>query len=737
MLITKSSIYNEIKVGPRYIYYNSLLNDNPALASAAQNYLQKHLNKIQASKDDNDSGEKIKSVIKLLEQALIQEQRAEIQFLKNNFLDNPLFKIFPTFYQKIYSLCYSTEQFDYIAVTAAINLAFQGLNNFKKNIELEQQRQRVLKKNIDNIIKDLNAKEQARWQEDQKNYYISRGGTYHGGEKNPFKQLLKDLPKTMAQKRTTRAEEIIRKIFEGKKDALISLINQTGANLITEEEILNYLLPYITEAILEDLDSSQIINEIEERIQNLSFQNFSTKGRVIKNLQSLESHRDMATGKISGLGLTQLFQDLNQDQNEELFELLDQALSHGKTKSFKERFNELSAKEEIKERLKKKPKETLTDKEKKQMRRPGEIRSGLSRSLSLALSKQTTYNNVSKIVSGLIVSINRPNYSEYISAIQGAIRINDSGVTVDAQLNLKNDFVITINIPRTLDKSINNALTNSLREEISLAEINFRQKKFGKLKTATTDAEATKIFKKVIDEKIAALKNAQLKSEQLEMELKRIKESIFIQGSVKDLTSFNNEIGFVGGTLGKDVATALDNLQNMYELGGITPLDAKWLLTAVVNTSSGALGKNLKQPIEKYLSFAAAMLMFNYGGSQIQYAAQELKTNIVPNSPSILNLYVLNSNYYPSSIVLEIVLNRLKETSNELLGVSEKYYSQTGVQINSTRTYNKDNLKGGNAAKTIWANEFKNALAQTSIDFTFLAGIMDMLNTINQLSFNI
>jgi hypothetical protein len=127
--------------------------------------------------------------------------------------------------------------------------------------------------------------------------------------------------------------------------------------------------------------------------------------------------------------------------------------------------------------------------------------------------------------------------------------------------------------------------------------------------------------------------------------------------------------------------------------------------------------------------------MFNYGGSQIQYAAQELKTNIVPSSPSILNLYVLNSNYYPSSIVLEIILNRLKETSNELLGISEKYYSQTGIQINSTRTYNKNNLKGGNAAETIWTNEFKNAVAQTNIDFTFLAGIMDMLTTINQLSF--
>ena len=120
-MFTKSSIYNEIKVGPRYIYYSSLLNDNPALASAAQNYLQKHLNKIQTSKNDNESGEKIKSVIKLLEQALIQEQRAEIQFLKSNFLNNPLFQIFPTFYQKISSLCHSAEQFDYIAITAAIN----------------------------------------------------------------------------------------------------------------------------------------------------------------------------------------------------------------------------------------------------------------------------------------------------------------------------------------------------------------------------------------------------------------------------------------------------------------------------------------------------------------------------------------------------------------------------------------------------------------------------------------
>lgn len=729
MSLSKESIYYNIRPGPRYIFYNSLLNDNPSLAGQAIDYLNKYTKEIQPSTSTQESENRIMGVMKLLKVALQQEQQAELQFLRTNFLDNPLFKIFPAFHSKIERLCSNIERFDYVAVTTAINLAFQGINNFRSNITLEQERQRILKKNIEKSLQDLEKKEKEEKREEQKAYYISRHGSYSNGK---YRELLQGLPKTLAQRRTSRIEEIASKVFSDKKEEIIALIEKEGINKISENTILNYILPYITEMVINDLeiDINSIIENISRDLEEVQYNNFSVNGDTIHSLDSLSvrSEKRTSIGRMSGMGLTQFMQDLQEDENEKVIELIDAAMVSGKAKkSVRERLDLL---EEIKVN-KQLPEAMLTEQQKKDIKNEKYIRAGLSHSLAAALSKSEIYEKVSQIVKGIKISINRPQNAEYISAIQGAIKFSDSNVSVEGSLNLKNDFVIYINTPPFADKTINSILTKELRQAIRQAEISFRKdmkKNDGtKAPFSTTNIEATRTLKRVIDERITSLIKTENKVEQIEAELKRLKESIYIQGSVKDLQSFDNDFGAVGGTLGANPENALDNLQKMYELGGISKLDRDWLYTAVVNTSPSALGHSLKAPIEKYLSFAAAMMMFNYGGSQIEYAAEAIK-GIKVSSPSILNLYVINSNYYPASIVLEIILQRLTETANELLAIPKKYYSQTGVQIRSTSTYDKSAVRGNSIMA--WRNEFEKASKLVTIDFTFLAGIMDMLAAI-------
>ena len=82
--------------------------------------------------------------------------------------------------------------------------------------------------------------------------------------------------------------------------------------------------------------------------------------------------------------------------------------------------------------------------------------------------------------------------------------------------------------------------------------------------------------------------------------------------SVKDYFAGNN-LGFHGGTLGSSLESVVNNIENMYELGGISKMDTDMLYFAIANCSPEAVAFGLKESIETYLAGAAAMMMFDEG----------------------------------------------------------------------------------------------------------------------------
>jgi len=83
--------------------------------------------------------------------------------------------------------------------------------------------------------------------------------------------------------------------------------------------------------------------------------------------------------------------------------------------------------------------------------------------------------------------------------------------------------------------------------------------------------------------------------------------------SVKDYSLYNNSLGFHGGSLGSHTAPekVIDNITEMYELGGISKVDAEELLFAVINCGDAMIGNHLRTSLETYLLGGAALIMFD------------------------------------------------------------------------------------------------------------------------------
>ena len=72
-----------------------------------------------------------------------------------------------------------------------------------------------------------------------------------------------------------------------------------------------------------------------------------------------------------------------------------------------------------------------------------------------------------------------------------------------------------------------------------------------------------------------------------------LKSLFIIEGSEKFATTFNTaEFGFSGGSLGAGLEEQVKNINDMLELGGITPLDYNFLINAIMNAGPGMLGYN-------------------------------------------------------------------------------------------------------------------------------------------------
>ncbi len=133
--------------------------------------------------------------------------------------------------------------------------------------------------------------------------------------------------------------------------------------------------------------------------------------------------------------------------------------------------------------------------------------------------------------------------------------------------------------------------------------------------------------------------------------LEQLKNSFRISTSVKSYDKYNNKTGFHGGSLGGTVEHQIENIQHMFQLGGITIQDVDWLIFAVYNSGPHLLGSSIKKDLEHFFSILAVSLMFDDAGEQATYIKNQAE-NLSDIKPNYLHLFLLNGTYFPLSYIL-------------------------------------------------------------------------------------
>lgn len=240
------------------------------------------------------------------------------------------------------------------------------------------------------------------------------------------------------------------------------------------------------------------------------------------------------------------------------------------------------------------------------------------------------------------------------------------------------------------------------------------------------------------EEQLLAGKNVEeLNNERSEI-LNSLKESFFVSSTMKTYNQYQNNIGFIGGSIGANLLEQLNNLNDLFTEAGapIKSDDMDWLIGAIINCSPvSIIGERNKNIIENYLGAVAAFTIFDEGLAEMQIinALKNPNNEIINSSPNILHLYSVNGLYVPGSYVLQEVYEHLNECLNLMnLGLENINHRGAGIIIRNTMTErNIPNRNGELTDLNPWQTIGERAIKSVSLKVVFLGGLMEILNKMN------
>ena len=245
-------------------------------------------------------------------------------------------------------------------------------------------------------------------------------------------------------------------------------------------------------------------------------------------------------------------------------------------------------------------------------------------------------------------------------------------------------------------------------------------------------------LKKMCIEAEDQLKQENATQEQINNFLQNIKDTIQISTTVKSYNKYQNKEGFHGGSLGGSVENQLQNIYKMYSYGGVTLPDINWMTFAVYNSGANLLGSNNKGPIENILSAVAGMLLFDDAGEQALYIQSQTNKLITAGGSRFLHLYYLNDFYFPSSYVLSLTYNGLYKAYNLLqdkIGKPSSFLGnfKDGSSVGGAKVTIKNNVSEPDITdqESDWGSFFSSNSGNVSINIVFLAGLLDIIDILN------
>lgn len=669
-----SKILDEIRLGGRYVFYSSLLEEESSelrkIGQSAQTSLSTWK---QTELSQSSANSKINIALEFLQKAASFERSKEIRFLEN--------------YKAMYPEAAKELNLNNGDLSFIINLnqMLKGAEAFKKEFNMEYDRiqrarkadeikgnrslSRLSKKMTEdywNALSDNGTKTSALSDDE---YYLKFNG------KTAFNTLISD------QSNISTLTDFIMEKYGGK------LLMLVGDKLHTSQSF-----------------AAMIKVLIDKAYQML----ISQYGKVASKETQYELNISQAQSIIEQSEFMNFVDQLINSPTLEV-SMLDIAEQHGMSTTTKEKIKGYTAKEE---RLK-----SLITKGANQIFKQPEEFAKWQRAHRKEFNYQDLITNIYTVSAQGYYTGEDTSLTNLLAAQIGAMLGGRNNPTDDIEAGkLIINYDITLN-PNAISilKTQEQKLLQAQREAFSRVQ-----------RTTNLDSfeQNTEQLRQLRIQQQEIINQAKQELSQYENGLTYLKEHINIHLTVKGYKSagrdsFREYEGFEGAAFGSTLSEQVKIISHAAESGGLSLDDINWLIFAMRNAGDGMIGQGNKRSIEDYFSVFVGFFMFNDAELMIQDVYNSINNEIEGNIND-LHVYQLNGIFIPSSYLLQKTYDSLSQVAADIAHEAAQGQGTKAI----LHTYDKGPRRGD------WPGTEAQAEKDTKLEMKFLGGFLDLLNSI-------
>lgn len=772
-----------ISAGPRYVFFNSLANERNyiylSLYAQGQSYAAQAAAQLNQQITNQQTGQQISrmtayinfvSQMATTEGNNLKDYLAKMQqkLQKSGMLSDELQAKFNIFFDEFQK----TGGTNYLQMIALINQVMQKNN---KQQHIIDQMYAQLGNAVEDAVKQTQKAKKENKNQDQKTLeylFHSNINAYNKEINKIMKQSLEasqfklNYARLLAQKVDSVLTTLVNEpgLFNIIQNIFVNAVN--AGNISPDNfgtQICGYIIQYLSNLSVDQLSSTSrqdLANAIVQSLQNNASKLSQISDNFINLIQNQFQQRNKRSKSIEEIVLTtgkNTARIVAQMQNSQQVDIartyLKDTLTDKKEMRYVWKFIQDSRKEGAKftsgrlSRVSALINKGIREKIKQQLGPNGqEILDQIKNKTLQAnqvLTKITNSNNA--LARALSVKVSGSSMAEILTGKDFdnalALAIQSGG----NKIKMKNDVNIIINFNE--QQFSQNAKIDTELKDITISfQTGFIDKYVKKSGGSQDVAAAAQTYLQQLREVKSRIdtmvKDKKITQKQAEEYLKSLANMFQTGISVKDYFAGNN-LGFHGGTLGSNLESVVNNIENMYELGGISKMDTDMLYFAIANCSPEAVAFGLKESIETYLAGAAAMMMFDEGFTAASNFINQMKQQLGGfDSMATVHLFRVQGKLIPAAVVYGKIASSLSSIAGQLQTNMQAALQEGGNYVHINNNISRSNIPSFHNVpnpQDRWdavSSLAGDILSGSNISFTFLGGVIDILNAIPQ-AFNV
>lgn len=697
-----------LSVGPRYVFFNTLYLENQRIYQRALQTGKQLVNaaasQLTPEVADGEGLERIHKYIESIGKIAQKEREIEFDFIKKckdlikDKNNNLLIKNLDDF---INETDIKNGIFNYEKLINLINRVLEKDNELGEVWGNSVNNLRVVSENFEKLNEDV-----------QQEYREAFETNYRAFTSKAKKTLLEPLENglkyntSITSLYSTKINSALRYLSQSKtlENKVKEAWTDNWSSEYIAKELLAIVVKYVTNIPFNTLkkeEGKEIAEQIEDQLLTLKEKITPQEIENIVNLVQERTRRSIEEVALtSRRGIADMFLALTQEEKEKMQEVY----------GFKADLEKIRKKIEDKEIFSSKEKEKITKAITASIRKKAKedfgdiidrkidedyktfkkrITSEISKRNSDFFKKRNLEKNLQNCIK---VKITGPSAAEYYASDKFLDQLNAALTIPGKQILLKTDASATI----FLDENIEFELPENKETVISI--INNFSKNFletynensqGKIDVSKAEETYKNTMKNLIKQVDDYAKEHKLTIEEHQKMLEALKNFLTTNISVKDYTYGSNQLGFHGGSLGFNGEKVIENIEKMYNLGGITNIDKNLLYFALINCSEAALGADLKDDLATFLLGGAALMLFDDGFT----ATENFLSSMISEfgfAPKAMHVFALQTGFVPASYVYTQIYSNLIAAYGD---ISSEYYTLgNGESVNNNRVVITNNI---------------------------------------------